>query len=275
MEKGALIGAGRTAEVHAWGDEHILKLYQDWMPAASVEWEYAITRRAREAGLPVPAAKEIVHVDGRLGIVFERVHGISMLADLQKRPNAILSIARLLADLHAGMHACVLPPDMYSQRQQIERGIELSKGLSEAEKGAIRATLARLPDGNAVCHGDFHPDNVLMTDHGPVIIDWMTATRGHPLGDVARTALLFQTGGLPPGLSFTMRLLINAMRSLIYSTYIKRYLQLHPASRSEIDTWKLPIYAARLFEVEGYPAEKKLILRRIRAGLAGKGQDTR
>jgi hypothetical protein len=87
--------------------------------------------------------------------------------------------------------------------------------------------------------------------------------------------LLFQTGGLPPGLSFTMRLLINAMRSLIYSTYIKRYLQLHPASRSEIDTWKLPIYAARLFEVEGYPAEKKLILRRIRAGLAGKGQDTR
>jgi uncharacterized protein (TIGR02172 family) len=268
MEKGSLIGSGRTAEVYAWGEECILKLYQDWMPSISVEWEFRITRRAREAGLPVPAAEEILQVDGRQGIVFERVRGISMLADLVARPGAILSISRILAELHARMHACMLPPDTYSQRQQIERGIDLAKGLSEAEKQAIRDILACLPDGNAVCHGDFHPDNVIMTDHGPVIIDWMTGTRGHPLGDVARTALLFQTGGLPPGLSFPMRLMINASRRLIYSTYMRRYLQIHPVSRSDIDAWKLPIYAARLFEVEGYPAEKKLILRRIRAGLA-------
>jgi uncharacterized protein (TIGR02172 family) len=268
MEKGTLIGTGRTAEVYAWGDERILKLYQDWMPDISIEWEFAITRRAREAGLPVPAAEEIVRVDRRSGIVFERIHGISMLADLQARPGAILSLSRLLAELHARMHACSLPPDTNSQRKQIERGIEFGKGLSEPEKQTILGILARLPEGNVVCHGDFHPDNVLMTEHGPVIIDWMNGTRGHPLGDVARTALLFQTGGLPPGMSFTMRLMINASRRLIHSTYMKRYLQLHPAPWSEIEAWKLPIYAARLSELESYPAEKTLILRRIRSGLA-------
>ena len=269
MEKGALIGTGRTAQVYAWGEERILKLYQDWMPAASIEWEFATTRRVRESGLPVPAAEEIVQVDGRLGIVFERVRGLSMLLTLMASPGQIIPLSRLLAELHARLHACVLPADAYSQKQQIERGIGLAGSLSGAEKRTILDILARLPDGNAVCHGDFHPDNILMTDHGPVIIDWMTATRGHPLGDVARTALIFQTGGLPPGISFGMHLVINASRRLIFSTYLKRYLQLHPASRSEIDSWKLPIHAARLFEVEGYPAEKNLILRRIRAGLAG------
>jgi uncharacterized protein (TIGR02172 family) len=269
MEKGALIGTGRTAQVYAWGDRRILKLYQDWMPAASIEWEFATTCRVRDSGLPVPAAEEIVQVDGRLGIVFERLRGVSMLAELVAKPGQIIPLSRLLAELHARLHTCVLPADAYSQKQQIERGIGLAGSLSEVEKRTLLDILARLPDGNAACHGDFHPDNIIMTDHGPVIIDWMTATRGHPLGDVARTALLFQTGGLPPGISFGKRLVINALRRLIFSTYLKHYLQLHPASLSEINAWKLPIYAARLFEVEGFPSEKNLILRRIRAGLAG------
>ena len=268
MDKGELIGAGRTADVHAWGDERILKLFQDWMPAAAIEREFAITRVAREAGLPVPASDEIVKIDGRLGIVLERVRGPSMLKILETRPWEISSISRLLAELHARMHACILPLESFNQREQIERGIERAKGISEMEKQAILSILAGCPDGKVVCHGDFHPDNVILTEQGPVIIDWMTGTRGHPLGDVARTALLFQTGGLPPGISFGMRLLINALRELIFSLYLKRYLQIRPASRSEVAAWRLPLLAARLSEVEGYPKEKKLILGRIRAGLA-------
>lgn len=270
MEKGALIGAGRTADVFAWGDDRILKLYQAWMPATPIDREFAITRLVRQAGLPVPAAEELVQVDGRLGIVFERVRGMSMLEVLETRPWEIFSISRLLADLHTRMHTILLPQDTYSQHQQIERSIELGVDLSKMEKQTILDMAAHLPDGSEACHGDFHPDNVLMTDHGPVIIDWMTGTRGHPLGDVARTRLLFQTGGLPPRVSFAMRLVINASRRLIYSVYLNRYLQIHPASPSQIDSWQLPLLAARLFEVEKYPQEKRQLLNRIRGELAKK-----
>ena len=110
MEKGQLIGAGRTADVFAWGDEQVLKLYQDWMPAVAIEREFAITRLARSAGLPVPAAEEMLHIDGRLGIVFERIPGTSLLKILAARPWRLISISRLLADYHARMHACSLPP---------------------------------------------------------------------------------------------------------------------------------------------------------------------
>ena len=215
MEKGALVGSGRTADVYAWGEDRILKLYQDWMPAVAVEREFTITRLARAAGLPVPATEELVQLDGRLGIIFERIRGTSLLKILETRPGEFISIARLLAELHARMHACILPPETPSQREQIEQGIAWAKDLAEAEKQSLLGILARLPDGNAVCHGDFHPDNILMSDHGPVIIDWMTGRRGHPLADVARTVLLIQTGGLPPRVSSATRLVDQCFTHVI------------------------------------------------------------
>jgi aminoglycoside phosphotransferase (APT) family kinase protein len=264
MEKGPLIGQGRTAEVYAWGSDRVLKYYQSFMPAAAVEREFAVTRLAHAAGLPVPAADELIQIEGRFGIVFERVEGISMLKVLENQPWKILPISRQLAELHAGMHTCILPPEPYTQRRQIERGIELTGALSAPEKAAALGVLARLPEGEVVCHGDFHPDNILVTSHGPVIIDWITGTRGHPLGDVARTIMIFQTGGLPPGIPFHMRVLINASRALLLAVYLDRYLQLHPATRRQIDEWRLPILAARLYEVESFPREKKILLDRIR-----------
>jgi uncharacterized protein (TIGR02172 family) len=268
MEKGALIGAGRTADVYTWGDERILKLYQDGFPTAAIEREFAITRLAREAGLPVPATEEMLQVDGRLGIVFERIRGTSLLKILESRPWELIAISRLLAEYHAKMHARLLPPDTFSQREQIERGIAWAKDLSEKEKQEICSILARCPEENAVCHGDFHPDNILMTDHGPVIIDWMTGSRGHPLADVARTILLLETGGLPPRVPAAMRLVINASRLWMISVYRKRYLQIHPARQGEIGAWQLPLLAARLFEVENFPKEKEILLGRIRGALA-------
>jgi uncharacterized protein (TIGR02172 family) len=268
MGKGPLIGAGRTADVYAWGDEQVLKLYQEWMPAIPIEREFTITRLAREAGLPVPAAEEMQRIDGRLGIVLERVRGISLLKILEAQPWKLVSISRLLAEYHAKMHACSLPPGAPGQREQIEQGIAWAKDLSETEKQSILTALAHLPDGNAFCHGDFHPDNIIVTEHGPVIIDWMTGRRGHPLADVARTVLLIQSGGLPPRVPFAMRLLINASRGWLVRIYLARYRQIHPASQAEIDAWSLPLLAARLFEVENYPMEKQLLLMRIRSTLA-------
>jgi uncharacterized protein (TIGR02172 family) len=270
MEKGPLIGQGRTADVYAWGSDRVLKLYQSWMPAIPIEREFSITRTARSAGLPVPTADELVEIEGRFGIIFERVEGPSMLKVLERRPWRFAQNTRQLAELHAHMHTCTIPPGQYTQHQQIERGIEMTEALPDEAKERITGVLAQLPEGQAVCHGDFHPDNVLLTSHGPVIIDWMTGTRGHPLGDVARTSLLFQTGGLPPRVPFHMRVIINATRAILHAIYLDRYLHLHPATRKQVSAWQLPLLAARLFEVDNYPQEQKIILKRIEAILKRK-----
>src|SRR3546814_7594415 len=57
--------------------------------------------------------------------------------------------------------------------------------------------LDALPDGDRLCHGDYHPGNVIETAGGPVVIDWPAVTRGHPDADYARTLLLLRLGEPP------------------------------------------------------------------------------
>jgi aminoglycoside phosphotransferase (APT) family kinase protein len=265
MQKGALIGRGRTADVYAWGEDRILKLYQAHMPGRLVEQEYYYTRAAQAAGIPVPATDQLIVVDGRCGIIFERLEGPSMLKTLAIKPWRIIEMARLLGELHARVHACPAPLVLPSQRQQIENGIQAAKDLPAKIEEASLACLAQLPEGNSLCHGDFHPDNILMTSRGPVIIDWMTGRRGNPLADVCRTLLIFQTTALPAGSPLHLRVLAKTFGKLSETVYRTRYLQLRPASVLQIDAWRLPLMVARLSEVEEYPKENRLLLARINA----------
>ena len=41
------------------------------------------------------------------------------------------------------------------------------------------------PERPALCHGDFHPFNVMLSPRGPIVIDWNNAHIGNPLEDVA------------------------------------------------------------------------------------------
>ena len=78
MARGPRIGVGRTAEVYAWGDRQILKLYLANMPREWVDHEARIGHIVATAGLHAPAIGDNVEVDGRLGILYERIDGPSM-----------------------------------------------------------------------------------------------------------------------------------------------------------------------------------------------------
>ena len=255
-EKGPMIARGRTAEIFLWKDNQVLKLFLDWCTATSVEREARSTQAVHKAGLPVPAVEVIVEVDSRLGIVFERVDGPSMLGLFTSKPWKLFQLARALAELHAEMHSCEVP-ELRSQRDKLESDIQREDVLPMNTKEVVLKALKQLPEGSAVCHGDFHPDNIIMSSRGPVIIDWQDASLGNPLADVARTSLLFQTSEVPPFIAG--RWLINWGRALFYSTYLKRYLQLRPASREQIAAWQLPVAAARLDENIPPEEEKRLL----------------
>ena len=218
MEKGPRLGRGRTAEVFGWKDNLILKLFFDSTPDTWAQQEAQITRVAYEFGLPVPAVEGVIEIDGRNGILFERIDGPSMLTETKSKPWKLFRSALVLAELHAAIHKCI-GPDLPSQRHQLEDAIRNAKALPENMKEAALKVLDHLPDGNALCHGDFHPDNVMVSSRGPIIIDWIIATQGNPLADAARTSLLLRLGDPPPGTRG--RWLINSGRGLYHSTYLK------------------------------------------------------
>ena len=84
---GQPFAVGRTAEVYAWEDNTILKLYHAWCPPDWVEREVHIARAVYQSGIPAPAVGEIIEIDGRHGIIYERVNGSSMLDAINKNRN--------------------------------------------------------------------------------------------------------------------------------------------------------------------------------------------
>ena len=119
----------------------------------------------------------------------------------------------------------------------------------------------RLPNDNRLCHFDFHPDQIIYTSNGPVILDWLTAMAGHPAADIARTQILI-TIGKPPDTNFSMNLLASLLGKLANFYYQKHYLALNPSlNRETIQGWLAPLAAVRL--LEKVPGEEPSLMKLI------------
>jgi aminoglycoside phosphotransferase (APT) family kinase protein len=243
-----LIGQGRTAEVYAWGESQVVKLFHAGRPADWIRHEAEIGHVLSHAGVPAPMVGNIVQVNGRTGLVYERVAGVPLLTFLAARPWRVLWAARLMADLHTRIHACHAD-GLPTLRDRLEWMIEGAPVAPEVREAAL-ARLSRLPDGGAVCHGDFHPDNIILSANGPVVLDWSNAVRGDPPADVARTLLMLRIGGLPPGMRG--RAAVTLLRATLHRAYLRRYLHARAsqrgAVRADVDRWMLPVAVARAQE---------------------------
>ena len=104
-------------------------------------------------------------------LVMERIDGRALLDGLETHPWRLASVGRLLADLHHRLDA-VPVAEWMPQRGEVERP--------------------------GVVHCDLHPDNVMLTADGPVLIDWTRGGVGDRRMDLAHTWLIVAELGLPP-----------------------------------------------------------------------------
>ncbi len=272
LEKGERIGQGRPAEVFAWGADLVVKLYREGWPRTEIEQEAHLMRLVHAAGLPVCRVLDTVELEGRTGIIMERIQGISMQKIIEASPMRFVSLAPLLGQLHARIHS-VPGAGFPSQQERMQRRTLSSTVLAEEVRQRVIDAIAELPSGDSLCHGDLHPDNVMMTLKGPMIIDWCQATQGNPLADVANTLVLLQYG-VPESnrINALMRLSIRWGRAWFRRLYLQQYLHTtcHPASRAEIDSWELPALVAKIgdfvpeeHQLWTFPREQQLMLARI------------
>ncbi len=241
------IASGRTAEIYAWGQDKVLKLYRPEFSPEMASQEACIHRAVQAAGVPCPRMEKLVEVEGRKGILFERLEGQSLLELLRRNPFRLNEVARLMAELHAEIHSRSAP-GLPSQRERFRARIDAVPELSAEEKSALQSRLASLADGEQVCHNDFHPDNILLTGRGPLVIDWMDATSGSPAADVARTALILGFGAPPPGATRWERWFIALFQGRFRRLYLDHYFRLVPQFREEAQAWMPVVAAARLLE---------------------------
>jgi tRNA A-37 threonylcarbamoyl transferase component Bud32 len=258
------IAEGRTAEIYEWNEGQILKLYHAWCPPHWVEDESKVARAIHEAGIPSPAVGEIVEVNQRRGLVYERLIGNSMLQEMTARPWTFRKHARSLAELQSQINQLSIP-ELPSYHEGLMYTVQRAPHLDEDLRSKTLERLSTLDDGDRVCHGDFHPGNVLLTNRGPIVIDWMTARRGNPWADVARTNLLLSIGAKSAGKQVKpiIRWLVDSYRRM----YLDHYSRLNPGHQDEVRRWMPIIAAARLDEQ--IERERDALPAMVRDGLVG------
>lgn len=179
-----LIGRGRDADVYALDDRKVLRRYRREGPT---ETEARLMTYLGEQGYPVPAVHDFNDTD----MVLDRLHGPTMTAMAARSPFSSTRHARTLAGLHNQLHAIAAP-----------------SWLPRIADGDDNA------DDNRIVHLDLHPDNVIMTADGPVVIDWCTARAGDPGADAAAVVVLF-TAMRPPVPWFVRALIAVAKRPML------------------------------------------------------------
>ncbi|HEX2234219.1 MAG TPA: aminoglycoside phosphotransferase family protein [Thermoleophilaceae bacterium] len=213
-------------------------------------------RAASAAGAPVPAVYDRVTFDGRPGLVMERADGPDLLTRLGSRPWTIRSAGRTLGRLHARLHAVQAPSELPSLKDNVRALLDRGSGHVPAELEAeAREALARLPDGDRLCHGDFHPGNVLLTPAGPRVIDWTGGSRGDPLADVCRSRLIVRLAAIPEEAPALVRRLERAGRSWLLGAYLRAYGSVDPPA---LGRWERVALIARL--AEGIDEERTALL---------------
>ena len=162
-QPGKLIGSGRAADVYDLGDGTVLRRYR--ARVGDVEREAEVMRYVRSHGFPAPMVFSAAGTD----LVMEKIEGRTMMAKLVDSPASVYSYGRLLARLLSAL------------------------GEISAPDWLMAPGFAAHPSGDRVLHLDLHPMNVMITEKGPVVIDWTNAAGGPAGFDSAMTYVVMAT----------------------------------------------------------------------------------
>lgn len=187
--------------------------------------------------------------------VVARAPGRTMTAVLTSRPWRLLELVRRLAAAAADLHALPTPPWAQGPDWSLaERRLALPRHLAGllpqpallAALEAVERLLPRLEAGPAtICHGDFHPFNVLVHRRQLAVIDWTDAGLGDPHGDVARTVLLFRLIGTAAP-SAGERALLSAVGPVLARRYLTAYRRRRPLEPRRLRLWE-PLHLLQLW----------------------------
>jgi aminoglycoside phosphotransferase (APT) family kinase protein len=219
------VGAGFDSYIHrvdltgaglpdAWRVPLVVRLLPSVDRAPQAAREAAVQGWCADRGYPAPRVLAVLRPEEGLGLptqVMERAPGTTVLDAVGAKPWRAYRLVDQLAGLALSLHA--LPTDdwpetaisgatLVDQRLGLPRRVtaaldrpDLATALQRAEVLSVGA----LAGPQVICHGDFHPLNVMVDGERASVIDWTDAGLGPREADVARTVLLFHIAALAAG----------------------------------------------------------------------------
>ena len=192
---GELIASGRDSDIFHCGNGRVLRRSRN---GRSQTHEARTMEFVRSQGYPVPEVFSVS--DDGIDLVMARIDGPTMIEAASAQPSKLEDFARELASLHQSLHRLQVP-----------------EWLNAAPVGS----------GESLLHMDLHPLNVILSNKGPVVVDWTNAARGNPLVDVAVTWVLLASGEITGDPDEVM--MVNVGREI----FLKAFLEPFPKAELE------------------------------------------
>lgn len=269
---GVPFAIGRSADLYSLPNNQVLKLFFPTANPKEIEAEYENTIEVSRLQVTKMQCYGKVKVGERLGMIFDRLEGISLTKLPDKNPIELFRIANTLANLHFQIHQ-TKSEKLRDIKEILNDCLDAKplEFLSEEEKKIIREYIKNLPEGNSVLHLDFHPENVIVQDKDRIVIDWMTAAKGNPCADVSFTKLLFTDAELWPGTPKLKILFYTLIRKFILGGYLKTSKHLSGITDSDLNRWRLSSLILRL-GLWDIASERENLKQQIKVWLAKGGK---
>jgi aminoglycoside phosphotransferase len=184
-----IVGEGRTTKVYRDGDKAI-KLYVNAPPDEAYD-EAQRQTFAVESGLPVPKVLGVRQLQEGIALEMEYIQGTELIRPRMAKADRMIAFEQFVELQHTIHHVNADGQPMLSER--LAWKIKQAPRLSDEQIRVLLNRLNALDNGKTnLCHGDFHPLNIIDDGKKLWIIDWVDAACGDPLADACRSYLLFR-----------------------------------------------------------------------------------
>ena len=193
MKLDRIIAVRNNKTIYRDGDL-CMKVFNEDFSKADILNEALNQARVEETGLNIPKIQEVTMIDGKWAIVSDYIKGKTLRQLMDENPDKKDEYLNDFVDLQIEMHKKTCPK-LYKLKDKMSDKISQTD-LSATVRYELHTRLNGMPKHNKLCHGDFNPSNIIITDDGtPYILDWSHATQGNASADAARTYLLFWLAG--------------------------------------------------------------------------------
>ena len=228
MNLDRIIAVRNNKTVYRDGDR-CLKVFDSSFSKADVLNEALNQARVEETGLNIPKIHEVTVIDGKWTIITDFVKGKTLEQIMSENPDKKNEYLDMFVNLQLNVLSKKCPL-LTKLKDKMNRKIS-STDLDATIRYELLTRLDSMPKHNNLCHGDFNPSNIIITEDGtPFILDWSHATQGNSSADVARTYLLFWLNGDIEGAEKYLDLFCE--KSHTEKQYVQKWMPIVAASQS-------------------------------------------
>ena len=218
-----------------------VKVFNEDFSKSDVLNEALNQARIEETGLNIPKIREVTVIEGKWAIIADFIEGKTLAQLIQENPDKIDEYLEMFVDVQLQVHS-MKAPLLNKLKDKMNRKIS-EADLDATTRYELHTRLESMPKHNKVCHGDFNPSNIIITNDGTAyILDWSHATQGNASADVARTYLLF---------------CLEDSKE-IAEKYLNLFCKKSDTAKQYVQKW-MPIVAASQ-SVKGKPEEREFLL---------------